>query len=207
MTAPLRLALLAALVSGAACQGQQRDPRPDDVRQSTASGRIPADTTRYGVGRPATAAEIAAWNIDVNPSGEGLPPGRGTRAEGAVVFAAQCAVCHGVKGEGLPAAPALVGREPREGFPFGESLQYLRTVGNYWPYATTLYDYITRAMPAATPGSLSPDETYAVVAWILAENEIITPATVMNAQSLPRVRMPARDRFVPDDRRAGPGFR
>jgi hypothetical protein len=76
----------------------------------------------------------------------------------------------------------------------------VRTVGNYWPYATTLYAYINRTMPATTPGSLTPDEIYAVVAWILAQNEIISPTAVIDAASLPRVRMPARDRFVPDDR-------
>jgi S-disulfanyl-L-cysteine oxidoreductase SoxD len=164
-------------------------------------------STRYGVGRPATPAEIAAWNIDVNPFGEGLPAGQGTAVEGARVFAAKCSGCHGVRGEGLPVAPALVGREPREGFPFGQSAQHVKTVGNYWPYATTLYDYINRAMPSTAPGSLEPNEIYAVVAWILSENEIITASTVLDAASLPRVRMPARDRFVPDDRRPGATFR
>jgi cytochrome c len=163
--------------------------------------------TRYGVGRPATRAEIAAWDIDVNPSGAGLPAGRGSAAEGASVFAAKCAACHGTQGEGLAAGPALVGREPREGFPFGQSLKYTRTVGNYWPYATTLYDYVDRAMPATAPGSLTADEIYAVVAWILSRNEIIAPTAVMDAASLPRVRMPARDRFVPDTRRGGAEFR
>ena len=163
--------------------------------------------TRYGVGRPATRAEIAAWDIDVNPSGAGLPAGRGSAAEGASVFAAKCAACHGTEGEGLAAGPALGGREPREGFPFGQSLKYTRTVGNYWPYATTLYDYVDRAMPATAPGSLTADEIYAVVAWILSRNEIIAPTAVMDAASLPRVRMPARDRFVPDTRRGGAEFR
>ena len=162
---------------------------------------------RYGVGRPATRAEIAAWDIDVNPSGAGLPAGRGTAADGARVFAAKCAACHGANGEGLPAGPALVGREPREGFPFGQSLKYTRTVGNYWPYATTLYDYINRAMPATAPGSLAADEIYGVVAWILSRNEIIDSTAIMDARSLPRVRMPARDHFVPDDRRPGAVFR
>lgn len=163
--------------------------------------------TRYGAGRPATPAQITAWDIDVNPSGDGLPAGRGTAAEGAGVFAAKCAGCHGVRGEGLPVGPALIGREPREGFPFGQSPQHVRTVGNYWPYATTLYDYINRAMPLNAPGSLAPNEIYAVIAWILSENEIIAPATVIDAASLPRVTMPARDRFVPDDRRPGAVFR
>jgi mono/diheme cytochrome c family protein len=184
MTGLIRLTLIGAvLLLGVACRSEQRT------------------MARYEVGRPATPAEIAAWNIDVNPSGEGLPAGRGTVEEGARVFAANCAGCHGARGEGLPAGgPALVGRDPREGFPFGESLKYVRTVGNYWPYATTLYDYINRTMPATTPGSLAPDEIYAVVAWILAQNEIISPTAVIDAASLPRVRMPARDRFVPDDR-------
>jgi cytochrome c len=82
----------------------------------------------------------------------------------------------------------------------------VKTVGNYWPYATTLYDYINRAMPSTAPGSLEPSEIYAVVAWILSENEIITPATVLDAASLPKVKMPARDRFVRDDRRPGATF-
>jgi len=161
----------------------------------------------YGIGRPATAVEVAAWDIDVNPAGEGLPAGRGTASEGSEVFAAKCASCHGAKGEGLPSAPALVGREPREGFPFGQSLRFTRTVGNYWPYATTLYDYINRAMPPTAPGSLAADEIYSAVAWILDQNGIIDSGTVMDAASLPRVRMPARDRFVPDDRSGGPEFR
>ena len=161
----------------------------------------------YGIGRPATAEEVAAWDIDVNPAGEGLPPGQGTAAEGAEVFAATCAACHGAKGEGLDAAPALIGREPREGFPFGQSLRFTRTVGNYWPYATTLYDYINRTMPPTAPGSLTADQIYSAVAWILARNEIIGTATVIDAASLPRIRMPARDRFVPDDRTGGPEFR
>jgi mono/diheme cytochrome c family protein len=190
MTGLIRLALVAAVLPGeVACRSEHQT------------------VARYGVGQPATPAAIAAWNIDVNPSGEGLPAGRGTAAEGARVFAANCAGCHGARGEGLPAAPALVGREPRQGFPFGESLKYVRTVGNYWPYATTLYDYINRAMPATTPGSLAPDEIYAVVAWILAQNEIIPDTAVIDAASLPRVRMPARGRFVPDDRHGGAEFR
>jgi len=161
----------------------------------------------YGIGRPATAEEVAAWDIDVNPAGEGLPAGSGTAVEGAKVFAAKCASCHGAKGEGLSAAPTLVGREPREGFPFGRSLRFTRTVGNYWPYATTLYDYINRAMPTTEPGSLTADEIYSAVAWILARSEIIDSAMVVDAASLPRIRMPARDRFVPDDRSGGPEFR
>lgn len=170
--------------------------------------------TRHGVGRPATQAEIAAWDIDANPIGAGLPAGRGTAAEGEAIFAAKCASCHGSAGEalstapeGLPPAPPLVGREPGDGFPFWQSSKYPKTVGNYWPYASTLYDYINRAMPLNAPGSLEASEIYALVAWILGKNEIIPSTTVIDATSLPRVAMPARDRFVPDDRRPGPEFR
>jgi mono/diheme cytochrome c family protein len=162
---------------------------------------------RYGLGRTATRAEIVAWDLDVNSAGEGLPQGSGTATRGAAIFAAKCAACHGQAGEGSETAPALVGREPREGFPFGKSLKYPRTVGNYWPYATTLFDYLRRAMPVTAPGSLQSNEIYDLVAWILVRNEIIPPDAVMSATTLPRVRMPARDKFVPDDRRGGKEFR
>jgi cytochrome c len=99
-----------------------------------------------------------------------------------------------------------VGREPEEGFPFGRQLRYVRTVGNYWPYATTLYDYIRRAMPLTAPGSLTPDEIYGVVAWLLVENRIVPPDAVIDAGTLPQVRMPAHDRFVNDDRAGGKEF-
>jgi cytochrome c len=100
-----------------------------------------------------------------------------------------------------------VGREPRQGFPFGKDPSLERTVGNYWPYATTLYDYIHRAMPLNAPGSLSPDEVYRAVAYVLWRNEIISDTTVVNAQTLPRVVMPAHDRFVTDNRRGGAEIR
>ncbi len=162
---------------------------------------------RWDIGRPATAAEIAAWDIDVNPAGEGLPPGTGTPASGARVWAAQCASCHGGRGEGNERYPRLVGRDPEQGFPFGRQLRHVRTVGNYWPYATTLYDYIRRTMPPTAPGSLQPAEIYGVVAWLLAENRIVPADAVIDARTLPQVRMPARDRFVDDDRTGGNEFR
>jgi cytochrome c len=100
-----------------------------------------------------------------------------------------------------------VGREPREGFPFGETRGIRRTIGNYWPYATTIFDYVKRAMPMAAPGSLTANEVYAVAAYILFLNEIIPEDAVMDAQTLPAVVMPARDRFVTDDRVGGPEVR
>ena len=159
---------------------------------SAAAGQPPdeAATGPLGLGRPATADEIAAIDIDVRPDGAGLPLGGGTAADGARVWGRACRTCHGLQGEGGIAAP-VVGRDPAASPP---------TVGNYWPYATTLYDYIYRAMPLNAPGTLSPDEVYGLVAWILAGNEIIDNEAVMNAATLPDVVMPARDRFVPDDR-------
>lgn len=174
---------------------------PADVREPTPFPR------RFGdIGHRATPDEIRPWDIDVSPDGHGLPPGRGTYAAGASVFAARCAACHGAKGEGLGPYPKLIGREPRDGFPFGRDLKYVKTIGNYWPYATTVYDYVHRAMPLTAPGSLEPDEVYSVVAYLLAENEIVPRTVVLDARSLPAIRMPARDRFVRDDR-GGATFR
>jgi cytochrome c len=170
-----------------------------------ASERLPA---RFEFGRQATQAEIGAWDIDVMPDGRGLPPGRGTVAEGAALYAAQCAACHGPDGKGGQ-YDTLVGREPAEGFPFGKDTALLgkRTIGNYWPYATTLYDYISRAMPQAVPGSLAPDEVYSLVAYLLFLNGIVPKDAVMTAETLPKVEMPARRRFVQDNRRGGAEIR
>lgn len=128
-------------------------------------------------------------------------------AEGALIYAEQCAVCHGAKGEGAR-FEALAGREPSD-FRFGRDprLRDRRTVGNYWPYATTLYDYINRSMPQAVPGSLRPDEVYSVVAYVLFLNGLVPKDAVLDASTLPKLVMPARDRFVTDDRRGGPELR
>jgi len=183
--------VLAAVVSG--CSD----------RQAPGAG----STTLLGLGRDADSTAIAAWDIDVNPAGAGLPPGRGTHDEGAVIFQAKCAACHGARGEGMhPAYPALVGTEPRD-FSFDDDPKKVKTIGNYWPYATTLFDYLRRTMPQTAPGSLQPDELYALCAFLLAENNVIPRDAVMNATTLPRVHMPARDRFVLDDRTDGPTFR
>ena len=156
------------------------------------AGQAPEGTAAgpLGLGRAATAEEIAALDIDVRPDGAGLPLGGGTVADGARVWDRACRACHGAEGEGGIAAP-VVGRDAAARPP---------TVGNYWPYATTLYDYLYRAMPGNAPGTLTPDEVYGLVAWILNGNDIIDDEAVMNAATLPDVVMPARDRFVPDDR-------
>ena len=151
---------------------------------------------RFGIGRPATEAEIKAEDIDIGPDGAGLPPGRGSAAEGATVYAAKCAQCHGKTGKEGP-NEILVGRGP---FPSGADTTSRRTIGNYWPYATTIFDYVRRAMPSPAPGTLKDDEVYALTAFLLAQNEIIANDAVMDAQSLPKVTMPARDKFVADPR-------
>jgi len=142
----------------------------------------------FAIGRDATPAEIAVLDIDFGPDGAGAPPGSGSVAEGRLVYNVKCVSCHGITG--------------REG-----PNDQLVTVGNYWPYATTLFDYVKRAMPMTFPGSLTADEIYAVAAYILFLNEIIPEDAVMNAETLPAVVMPARDRFVPDNRVGGPEVR
>jgi hypothetical protein len=143
------------------------------------------------LGRPVSADEAPRPDPPtVFPDGGGLPPGRGTAADGQALYAARCAACHGARGEG-GSGGRLVGRAPLLASPWPE-----KTVGQYWPYATTLYDYIRRAMPIDAPGSLSADQGYALTAWVLHANGIIGPDDEMNALALPRVRMPNRDGFV-----------
>lgn len=148
----------------------------------------------FELGRPATEAEMRPWDIDVSPTGEGLPPGQGTVTQGAAVYAAKCAACHGPTGKEGPKDRLVGGRNTLA------TDKPIRTIGSYWPYPTTLYDYIYRAMPFNAPQSLSPDEVYSVIAWLLQQNEIITEDQVIDAQTLPQITMPNRDGFVPDPR-------
>jgi cytochrome c5 len=162
-----------------------------------AQGKPGEPPATLGIGRAATPAEIAARDIDVGPDGAGLPPGKGSAADGARVYAARCAACHGKSGREGP-NDVLVAPAPPSGFSFAQNPKLPRAIGNYWPYATTLFDYIRRAMPPDAPGSLSDDEVYALVAHLLVWNQIIAADAVLDAASLPKVRMPARDYFVPD---------
>ena len=142
------------------------------------------------LGREAGPEEVAAWDITIAPDGRGLPPGGGTAAEGGAVYQARCAGCHGVKGTEGP-ADRLVG-----GIGTLASKKPVKTVGSYWPYATTLFDYIRRAMPYNAPRSLSNDQVYALSAYLLFLNGIIGPETRMDAKTLPRITMPNRGGFV-----------
>ena len=146
-------------------------------------------TQVYRMGRPARDSEITAWDIDIMPDGHGLPTGSGTAREGALVYAQQCAACHGPKGKGVPPYLALSATQTS-----------WRTVGDYWPYATTVFDYVRRTMPFDTPGSLSNDETYALTAFLLHMNDIIPIDDVIDATNLAQVVMPNANGFVLDDR-------
>lgn len=147
------------------------------------------------LGRPATPGETAVWDISIGPDGTGLPPGSGTPQQGEAVYAAKCSGCHGEKGAGKPNDQLVggIGTLTAEHAP-------VKTVGSFWPYATTLFDYVRRAMPFSAPRSLSNDEVYAVCAYILQLNGIIGENAVMNAQTLAKVQMPNRDGFIPFSR-------
>ena len=155
-----------------------------------------------GIGRAATQEDIAKIDIDVRPDGKGLPDGKGTVAEGAKVYAAKCQSCHGANGQG-GSADRLVDCESGKNWDFATNPKLVKTVGNYWPYATTLYDYTNRAMPFMQPGTLTANETYSLVAYILALNKIVADDAVMDKTTLPKVIMPSKDRFVVDNRKGG----
>ncbi|WP_447980700.1 c-type cytochrome [Candidatus Nitrospira bockiana] len=161
---------------------------------SSSAGWAIDEHDTYGLGRPATEDEIRAWNIDVSPTGEGLPPGRGTVKQGAQIYARKCASCHGATGTEGPKDRLVGGRNTLT------TTKPIKTIGSYWPYATTLYDYIYRAMPFDAPQSLSPDEAYSVIAWLLFQNQIVAEDAVIDTQTLPKIEMPNRHGFIPDPR-------
>jgi mono/diheme cytochrome c family protein len=146
------------------------------------------------LGKPIDPADIIAWDISIQPDGTGLPPGAGTPAQGARIYAEKCAQCHGPDGKGgvagVAAAP-LVG-----GGPITDISAVMKTIANFWPYAPTLFDYIRRAMPWQQPMTLANDEVYSLTAYILAANKLIGENDTINAQTLPKVQMPNRDGFI-----------
>ena len=169
--------LIAGLLSSAAC----------------AQGAAP-----YGFGSAVGPEELAKY-FSIPPDGRGLPPGSGTAAGGAKIYADSCAACHGDKMQGNP-AKGIGGDRLLGGRDTLATKTPVKTVESYWPYATTLFDYVKRAMPFTTPGSLSNNDVYAVVAYILSEAKIIKPTDIMDAKTLPKVAMPNRDGFIPDAR-------
>jgi mono/diheme cytochrome c family protein len=153
---------------------------------------ISSSALAYEFGRTATPEEIKLWDIDVRPDGKGLPDGSGTVGHGKEVYAENCAACHGENGQG-GIKDRLVGGQGTLA-----SDNPIKTVGSFWPYATTLFDYVHRAMPYQAPGSLSVDDYYALTAYILSLNGILPPDGKLDKETLPRVKMPNRDGFIPD---------
>jgi cytochrome c5 len=152
---------------------------------------INAQAESPSLGRPLTEADIAPWDISIAPDGTGLPPGGGTPAQGEAIYVSACQACHGERGAGKPNEPLSGGH----GTLTGEGMP-MKTVGSFWPHATTLFDYVRRAMPLNAPRSLTNDQVYAVSAYVLHLNGIISADETMNAATLPAVRMPNRDGFV-----------
>lgn len=169
-----------------------------DASPPTAASLAAAEPAvkRYGVGRPATKEELAGWDIDVRPDGQGLPRGKGTVKQGEAVYMAQCAACHGEFGESAGRWPVIAG-----GAGTLKSHDPVKTVGSYWPYASTLMDYIRRAMPYGNAQSLTNDELYAVTAYILNLNDVIKDENFeLNENNFASVKMPNQPNFYDDDR-------
>lgn len=152
----------------------------------------------YGFGKSVTPKEVAKWDIDIRPDGKGLPAGEGNIQEGRLIYAAKCASCHAADGKEIPGVklpgPPLVNDQGKN---------KPKTIGNYWPYATTLFDYMRRTMPYNAPGSLSNQEVYSLTAYLLHANHIIGADALINARTLPEVVMPARHLFIKDTRQGG----
>jgi len=156
---------------------------------STTAIAAEPDTSAPRLGNPATPDEIAKWNLTIYPDGRGLPPGRGSPADGHAIYDARCASCHGEDARGATAEELVAEPQPLD------TPAASKAIGPYWPYATTLFDYIRRSMPPSAPGTLTADEIYAVTAYLLAANRIIAQTDVLDAKSLAAVKMPNRNGF------------
>lgn len=152
------------------------------------------DGRSFDIGQPVSESELRRWNIDVGADGAGLPPGQGSVEAGRAIYEAKCLACHGVEGKGQPMDQLAGGQGTLT------SAKPVKTIGSYWPYATTVFDYVRRAMPLDRPQSLSADEAYALTAYLLNVNGIVDSRAIMNAQTLPKVRMPNRAAFRSDPR-------
>lgn len=160
-----------------------------------ATGLVTAQADELKLGRPATAEEIAAWDIDVRPDGKGLPDGQGDVTTGEQVFAERCASCHGDFAEGVDRWPVLAG-----GFQTLRSDRPVKTIGSYWPYLSTVWDYVNRAMPFGDAQSLTPDEVYAITAYLLYANDLVDDEFVLSKDNFTEVRLPNEANFIEDSR-------
>lgn len=160
-----------------------------------ATGVVTAQADELKLGRPATAEEIAAWDIDVRPDGKGLPDGQGDVTTGEQVFAERCASCHGDFAEGVDRWPVLAG-----GFQTLRSDRPVKTIGSYWPYLSTVWDYVNRAMPFGDAQSLTPDEVYAITAYLLYANDLVDDEFVLSKDNFTEVRLPNEANFIEDSR-------
>jgi cytochrome c len=194
------VAVLSFVIASVAKQSQGEK---NNSRMPRSARNYKIDTNKwpktFGFGRAATKVEINAWDIDIRPDGKGLPPGQGSVSKGRAIYIQKCAACHGEKSdeqlEVKTLGPALIGDTILKGKG--------KTIGNYWPYATTLFDYIRRAMPYPQPGSLNNAEVYSLTAYLLNANHVVVD-TVQNAKTLSTVVMPAKKLFVFDNRKGGP---
>ena len=196
-----KAALVVAGIALIGLAGQAPTPQQQKQQLATAPKAAPSAApialpAKLGVGREATTAEVAGWDIDVRPDGQGLPQGKGTVAQGEAIYQAQCAACHGEFGEGKDRWPVLAGGHG--------SLKHDRpekTIGSYWPYASTVFDYVQRAMPFGNAQSLSHNELYAVTAYLLFMNDVIKdPKFELNQGNFASIKMPNADGFYDDDR-------
>ncbi|MBI3435966.1 MAG: cytochrome c [Proteobacteria bacterium] len=188
------LVLMAAVASAGTSRSQTATP-PNASAPPATAGTDATPPIFRGIGRAATAREIAGWDIDVRPDGQGLPSGKGSVKEGEAVFLQRCAGCHGEFGEGTGRWPVLAAGT---GTLIGD--RPVKTIGSYWPYASTLFDYVTRAQPFGDAQSMSSDERYAVVAYLLFLNDIINDTFVLSRETLPTIKMPNQGGFHDDDR-------
>lgn len=191
----LILSIAGLLLLGSAAYKNDASGYQDKADQDTTKRPL-----KLGFGKAATPQDIARLDIDIRPDGKGLPPGEGNVLKGKAVYALKCAACHAPDGREIPGVkllgPALVSDTSAKSKP--------KTIGNYWPYATTLFDYIRRTMPYNLPGSLTDTEVYSLTAYLLNANQIISADATMNAATLPKVIMPAKKLFIKDDRHGGP---
>lgn len=188
------LAILAFLSLMACDSGEPQTGNADATIAVVAESETGSEAL-YGFGRAVSDAEVAGWDIDIRPDGLGLPPGEGSVEDGEVLYEEQCASCHGLFGEGEGRWPKLAG-----GMDTLSHERPERTVGSYWPYASTLWDYIHRAMPFTAPQSLTDDETYAITAYVLYLNDLVDDDFVLSRDNFTTVRMPNQDGFFVDDR-------